>query len=59
MEEAKAKMDNLRNRTGEYSDVPATIYYRYAADEDGNTKLEFYGLNRGETADMSGISYTL
>jgi hypothetical protein len=50
MDEAKIKMANLSNRTGEYSDVPATIYYRYAAN---GTSLEFYGLNRGETADMS------
>ena len=54
MEEAKTKMANLSNRAGEYSDVPATIYYRYASD---GVSLEFYGLNRGETADMSG-SYT-
>jgi hypothetical protein len=48
--EAKTRMDNLRNRTGEYADVPETVYYRYATD--GET-LQFYGLNRGETADMS------
>ena len=54
MAEAKTKMANLSNRTGEYSDVPATIYYKYAAD---GVSLSFYGLNRGETADMSG-SYT-
>lgn len=55
MEEALVKMDNLRNQTGEYSDVPANLYYRYAADEDGQqTKLQIYGLNRGETDDMSG-----
>ncbi|MDF1559787.1 MAG: RagB/SusD family nutrient uptake outer membrane protein [Bacteroidales bacterium] len=55
MDEALVKMDNLRNMTGEYSDVPANLYYRYVADEDGQkTKLQIYGLNRGETADMSG-----
>lgn len=54
MDESKVKMDNLRNRTGEYSDVPETVYYRYATD---GVSLEFYGLNRGETDDMSG-SYT-
>src|SRR5690606_27997926 len=48
MDEAKAKMYNLRDRTGEYANVPATIYYRYAPD--GET-LEIYGLNRGETTD--------
>lgn len=59
MAEAKVKMDNLRNQTGEYSDVPGNLYYRYVADEiknntTYNTKLQIYGLNRGETADMSG-----
>ena len=54
MVDAKTKMANLSNRTGEYSDVPATLYYKYAAD---GVSLVFYGLNRGETADMSG-SYT-
>jgi hypothetical protein len=55
MDEAKVKMENLRNQTGEYSDVPANLYYKYVADEDGKlTRLNIYGLNRGETADMSG-----
>lgn len=54
MDEALLKMDHLRNRSGEYSDVPANLYYRYVADEDGqSTKLDIYGLNRGETDDMS------
>ena len=58
MDEAKVKMNNLRNQTGEYSDVPKDLYYNYVADEDGKlTRLSIYGLNRGETADMSG-SYT-
>jgi hypothetical protein len=48
LDEVKAKMYDLRDRTGEYSDVPATLYYRYAADGES---LEFYGLNRGETTD--------
>jgi hypothetical protein len=52
--EAKTKMANLSTRTGEYSDVPATIYYKYASD---GISLSIYGLNRGETTDMSG-SYT-
>jgi len=51
MDEAKVKMDNLRNQVGEYADVPTTIYYDYLSD--GET-LEYYGLNRGETADKSG-----
>jgi hypothetical protein len=55
MEEALEKMNNLRNQTGEYADVPSNLYYKYVPDEDGlRTKLDIYGLNRGETADMSG-----
>jgi starch-binding outer membrane protein, SusD/RagB family len=54
VKEAADKMRDLSNLTGSYSDVPATIYYRYATDGES---LEFYGLNRDETADMSG-SYT-
>lgn len=50
LDEAKAKMYALRDRTGEYADVPAKVYYRYASD---GVSLEFYGLNRGETADKS------
>lgn len=54
MAEAKVKMDDLRNQEGDYTDVPSNLYYRYVTDEDGlKTKLEIYGLNRGETADMS------
>lgn len=44
--EAKEKMQNLQNRTGEYADVPTTLYYKY---EDDNETLDIYGLNRGET----------
>ncbi|WP_434036478.1 RagB/SusD family nutrient uptake outer membrane protein [Formosa sp. 4Alg 33] len=43
--EAKEKMTNLSNRTGEYADVPTTLYYKY--QEDGET-LDIYGLERGE-----------
>lgn len=46
LDEAKVKMFNLKNRTGEYSDVPTTLYYKY--EEDGET-LDIYGLNRNET----------
>lgn len=43
--EAKEKMTHLRDRTGEYADVPVTLYYTYKSD--GET-LDIYGLNRGE-----------
>lgn len=48
LREAKQKLANLRDRTGEYADVPSTLYYKYGAD--GET-LEIYGLNRGEDQD--------
>jgi hypothetical protein len=51
LDEAKEKMDRLRNRTGEYADVPANVYYKYA--DDGET-LILYGFNRGETTDPGG-----
>jgi hypothetical protein len=51
---AKQKMTNLINRTGEYTDVPTTLYYKYA--DDGET-LVIYGLNRGETNDP-GVEYS-
>ncbi len=50
MDEAKEKMDDLRNLTGDYADVPSTIYYGY--ESDGET-LDIYGLERGETMDKS------
>lgn len=50
MDEAKVKMDDLRNLTGEYADVPSTIYYSYLSD--GET-LDIYGMERGETDDKS------
>jgi starch-binding outer membrane protein, SusD/RagB family len=54
MDEAKAKMTDLINRSGDYSDVPSTLYYKYATDGES---LEIYGLNRGETIDP-GVEYS-
>lgn len=54
LDEAKTKMTNLQARTGEYSDVPATLYYKTAAD---NVSLIVYGLNRGETTNP-GTEYS-
>ncbi|HSP41194.1 MAG TPA: RagB/SusD family nutrient uptake outer membrane protein [Gillisia sp.] len=54
LEEAKEKLTNLKNRTGEYADVPITLYYKY--EEDGVT-LDIYGLNRGETTNP-GAEYS-
>ena len=46
LDEAKVKMTNLQARTGEYADVPSTLYYKTSSD---NITLDIYGLNRGET----------
>jgi hypothetical protein len=54
LDEAKVKMVNLKNRTGEYADVPTTLYYKYEAD---NITLNVYGLNRSETSNP-GVDYT-
>lgn len=54
LDEAKVKMTNLSQHTGEYADVPATLYYKYKSD---NVSLDIYGLNRGETANP-GADYT-
>ncbi len=54
MAEAKTKMTNLKLRTGEYADVPSTLFFKYAAD---NETLIIYGLNRGEFTDP-GAGYT-
>ncbi|WP_029034399.1 RagB/SusD family nutrient uptake outer membrane protein [Salinimicrobium terrae] len=46
LDEEREELENLENRTGDYANVPTTLYYRYA--DDGYTLL-VYGLNRGET----------
>ena len=51
LNEAKAKMNDLRNTSGAYADVPQKLYYRIGEDSES---LEFYGLNRGEFEDKSG-----
>jgi len=50
LDEAKTKMYALRDRSGAYADVPAKLYYKYAANGES---LVIYGLNRGETADKT------
>jgi len=51
---AKEKMFNLKDRTGEYADVPTSLYYKFASD---NETLIIYGLNRGEHT-SPGSGYT-
>ncbi len=57
LDEAKTKMANLQNRTGEYATVPTTLYFKYKAVPN-DTELDIYGLNRGETTDRTGDGYT-
>ena len=47
--EAKAKMKELRTRTGAYADLPGSVYTKTA--DDGET-LIIYGLKHGETDDQ-------
>ncbi|WP_418262166.1 RagB/SusD family nutrient uptake outer membrane protein [Flavobacterium faecale] len=54
LELAKTKMYNFKNRTGEYADVPKTLYYKYKTD---NVSLDIYGLNRGENV-SPGVDYS-
>lgn len=51
---AKEKLFRLRDRTGEYADVPTTVYTKLDTD---NETLIIYGLNRNETDDP-GAGYT-
>ncbi len=55
LDEAKAKMHELQDRTGEYADVPSTLHFRYAADEE---TLEVYGLERGESGVPAGDGWS-
>lgn len=50
LDDTKLRMDELRNQTGRYSNVPKYVYFSY--DSDGET-LVYYGLNRGETDNKS------
>lgn len=55
LDEAKAKMTDLKNRTGAYADVPTNLYTKLAPD---NVSLVIYGLNRGENTNP-GVDYTV
>ncbi|OUL61564.1 RagB/SusD family nutrient uptake outer membrane protein [Flavobacterium sp. AJR] len=54
LDEAKQKMFDLQKHSGDYADVPTTLYYKYKAD---NVTLDIYGLNRGENVNP-GPDYT-
>ena len=50
LDSTESDMNDLRNRSGKYADVPANLYYKYASD---GVTLDFYGLNPGDTLDVS------
>jgi len=57
IDQAESNLTNLRNGTGNYADVPATIYYKWitptGAATPGERVLTIYGLQRGETDDKT------
>jgi hypothetical protein len=55
LDQAKQKMVDLQTRTGNYANVPVSLYYKYKPD---NETLIIYGLNRGESTNP-GADYTL
>jgi hypothetical protein len=54
LNDAKARMFRLQQRTDEYSDVASTLYYKFNSD---NVTLTIYGLNHGELNEQ-GTDYT-
>jgi hypothetical protein len=54
LSDAKTRMFALQQRTGSYSDVATTLYFKYNAD---NVTLNIYGLNHGELTNP-GAGYT-
>lgn len=56
IDNAKSKLTVLRDGTGQYANVPATIYYKYTVDNSistGERVLTIYGLQRGENDDKT------
>ncbi|MCD7935497.1 MAG: RagB/SusD family nutrient uptake outer membrane protein [Tannerellaceae bacterium] len=57
MKETKERLSDLQKREGEYSDLANKVYYEYA--EDGETLINIYGLERGETDETGAtLGYT-
>ncbi len=54
LNDAKTRMFALQQRTGAYSDIATTLYFKYNAD---NITLNVFGLNHGETTNP-GAGYT-
>ena len=55
IDDAKARMFALRERSGDYDQVPQDLYYKYEAD---NETLKIYGLNKGEHTPQPSPEYT-
>jgi hypothetical protein len=55
LDDTKTRMYALRDRSGNYADVPEMLYYKYAADDES---LIIYGLNRGENTPQPFPEYT-
>jgi len=56
IDQAAANLTALRDGTGAYADVPATLYYKNVVDNTitpGEHVLVIYGLQRGETDDKT------
>lgn len=56
IDKAKANLTALRDATGDYATVPATIYYKWVVNNaitSGERQLVIYGLNRGENDDKT------
>ena len=54
LDEVKSDLEDLSARTGDYSNVPTTLYWKI--DETDNESLIVYGLNRNEV-DSPGPEY--
>jgi len=56
IDKAKVNLTGLRDASGDYATVPATIYYRWIVDNSittGERVLIIYGLQRGESDDKT------
>jgi len=56
IDQAENNLKALRDATGNYATVPATIYYKWTVDNTittGERILVIYGLQRGETDDKT------
>ena len=64
IDKAETNLTALRDATGDYATVPATIYYKYVVDNTssspttGERVLVIYGLQRGETDDKTATDPT-